>query len=547
MMILLVVALISNISSAVSAQTARAAQGGGELSGVVRRAGIRTAISGATVRLLDAGDESAAFTTMTSDEGAFRFDSLRPGAYLLEISARGFVKRRYLAHPATKRPFRIGNEKDAVHFDAELQTLPRLHGRVVDAQGAGLPGVMVWALANIVATERGLEWSHLTVSGGGGTDGDGNFTISNLLPGEYHLYAFPVQDGLSSPGLSALPHGARRVVEGYYPLARNLEESRPVTLLPGEALTDILIQLPVAPTSCAHGSITSTVPISSSPWYVGAMTESNSRATRNPIASQRLDPGAKELRLCGLPQEPLVVELYGPAPGGVAGRAQFTPRKEEPSEFSIELTGTFPLQIRTSLVGGTARWCKSSELSSAGCYDTADVRVRLQSNYTYVFLNPIATRIAPGELSLDTVFKGAYRTVVRLPRGLYVAKAQLGTQPLTPDESILLDGSVRSMDFQIAETNSQVNLELSSAKDFAGTVYLVPVGAAAQSWRQIVAVPVSPGESRVQAAGVAPGDYDVIAVDSAEPAAAIAVLRNSGSFPRVHIEVNTAVSVSLKP
>jgi hypothetical protein len=519
----------------------------GEIGGTVLRAAGRRPIQTATVRLLDFADESVIESKMTGDDGVFRFEGLLPGAYVIEISAQGFAKRRYLTSPKTKRPFQITSGGDKIQFEAELHLLARIAGRVIDEHGDGIVGAVIWALANVVATERGLEWRQMTVAGGTGTDTEGNFVISNLLPGEYYLYATPAQGSQPGEGLAALPPGAKRVMDGYYPQARSIEEARPVFVLASESLTDLRIQLAASPSYCAHGTITNGNPSSNGFWYAGAFPDRTSRVTRNPISTTRLSSSAKDLTLCGLPQEPLVVELFGPAPGGVAGRAMITPRKDGNTEFRLDLSTTFSIEINARLDSETARWCQSTELPSAGCYGTGAIRFNLKSPYTYVFMNPRASKVAPGSLTLDTVFPSAYRAVLQLPAGLFLKKAQLGMQSFTPEEATLLDGASRTLDLTIGESQAKLRIELSGAKDFAGTVYLVPIGPDAQYSRQIVSVPILPGESRAETKGLAPGDYDVIPVRGDDPAAAIAVLRNGTGFQRVHIELNGVASISLKP
>ena len=538
--------LVLSLAESGSAFPQKPSQASSEIAGTVRRVGTRRPIQTATVRLLDAGDESVIASTMTSDDGAFRFDGLDPGTYVVEVATQGFAKRRFSAHPKTRQPLRISNAADKIQFDAELYTLSRISGRVVDEKGDGIRGVTVWALANVVATEQGLEWRHLTVLGGTGADGEGNFSIYNLLPGEYFLYAMPTSGSEPGVGFSALPHGAKRALDGYYPQGRSIDEARSVSLGPAETLTDLTIQLTGTQGFCAHGSISGGDGASNNAWHVSAIFDRASRVTRNPISVLRLAPGTQEFTMCGLPAEPLIIELFGPSPGGVAARATLTPRKDVRSEFQLALTATFPLQINARLESETARWCKATELPSAGCYDTGAVRFNLLSPYTYVFMNPRASKDAPGVLSIDAVFTSAYRNVLQLPRGLFVKGARLGLQELIPEEAIVLDGSTRTLDFAIVESQAKLQIEINAAKEFARNVYLVPIGPDAQYWRHIVNVPIPPGDSSAEATGLAPGDYDVVLASGDDPAAALVVMRAAGGLPRVHIEPNKVARISLK-
>jgi hypothetical protein len=466
---------------------------------------------------------------------------------MLEASSNGFAKRRFLTNPKTHQVLRITSAAEKLQVDADLNNLSRISGRVVDAQGDGIAGAVVWAVANVVATERGLEWRRLTVLGGAGSDGEGNFTVSNLLPGEYFLYAMPVPGSQSGGGYSSLPHGTKRLMDGYYPQGRSLEEARRVSVLSGESLTDYTIQLPAAPGYCAHGTIIGGQNSTSSIWLVTALADRQSKVVRNPVSSMQLKTGAQEVTLCGLPAEPLVVELFGPGAGAVVATASFTPSKEDRTEFRLEVRPTFPLQINTHLDSETARWCKATELPAAGCYDTGQLRFQLQAPYTYIFMNPKAVKDGPGSLTINAVFPGHYRGTIEPPAGLYVKQAKLGVQGVAADEAVVLDGGVRTLDVALAESLSKVQVEVKGAKEFAGTVYLVPVGPDAQYWRPIVSVPVEAGAVVAEAKGVAPGDYEVVVASGDDPAAAIAVMRAGTGFPRIHVEVNGSTRVTVKP
>lgn len=69
--------LVLALTASGSADSQQPTQASSEISGTVRRVSTRRPIQTATVRLLDAGDESAIASTMTGDDGVFRFGRLR--------------------------------------------------------------------------------------------------------------------------------------------------------------------------------------------------------------------------------------------------------------------------------------------------------------------------------------------------------------------------------------------------------------------------------------------------------------------------------------
>lgn len=537
--------LLSLLAGCAAAAQTPAQPPRGEIAGRVRRASNGLVIRTATVRLLAASDESVVGSMLTGDEGAYHFGELPPGVYILEVSAQSFATRRFAADPKTRLPLRISGAGEKIQLDAELQTLGRISGRVLDERGEGLVGAVVWAVARVVATEKGLAWRQLTVASGGGTDDEGQFRIGNLLPGEYFLYAMPATSGQSGAGFSGLPHGAKRALDGYYPHGRSIDEARAVTLLAGEMLEDLTIQLDSAPGYCAKGTIVGGEGGSRDLRLVNAVPDRAPRGVRNPISVLTPKPGAQEFELCGLPGEPLSIELFGPTPDRISGRTTLTPRKEGGQEFRLEATAVFPVQVQMKLQGETARWCGRAEPVSSACYDTGAVRFRLQSAYTYIFMNPSGVKEEPGVWTMDRVFQSQYRTVLELPPGLYVKAARLGLQALEADDPFLLDGSARRLEFTLAESQAKVQVELRDTKDFSGTVYLVPTGSDASYWRHIVTVPITQGAEQGEVAGVAPGEYEAMLVSGDNPAAAIAAIRAGGGFPRVRVEAGRVARVEL--
>jgi hypothetical protein len=117
------------------------------------------------------GDKVASVGGRTGPEGRFEFDAA-PGDYRLSAQADGYAQ--------TMVDLKVGPD-GAADVRVELEKGLGIEGRVVDAAGRGLSGVLLQALAVLGPKDEARA--------GGRTRPDGTFTIEGLRPGSYTLCA----------------------------------------------------------------------------------------------------------------------------------------------------------------------------------------------------------------------------------------------------------------------------------------------------------------------------------------------------------------------
>ncbi len=198
---------------------------------------------------------------LTDSNGAFTLDSVASGHYALTAEAPGFAKQKYgatnpLLHectrydssqpdrqrcavraPGTTLTLTAGQElKDLV---ISLEQLGSISGRLTDQDG---DPVARWNVEAMQVTYEGGARQVRSILAGGSPNSDGNFTIRNLLPGRYYLYAVDFD--------AALPSRAghqRKASEAdlptYFPSEADATRAAPVDVSPGAELHGIDIHL----------------------------------------------------------------------------------------------------------------------------------------------------------------------------------------------------------------------------------------------------------------------------------------------------------------
>ncbi|NTX66251.1 carboxypeptidase regulatory-like domain-containing protein [Myxococcus sp. CA051A] len=149
------------------------------LSGVVRRKGTGEPIAGANISLtpsalafsFDAAPAEVG-SALSGADGRFQVGNLAPGAYTVNVQARGFR--------SLKRDGVTVLDGQRFELLAELDANGRIEGTVVDEQGKPLAGIHA-------TPER--RWRMAPVEGAltAVTDAQGAFTLEDVPPGEIHV------------------------------------------------------------------------------------------------------------------------------------------------------------------------------------------------------------------------------------------------------------------------------------------------------------------------------------------------------------------------
>jgi hypothetical protein len=152
------------------------------------------------------------YTGTTDGAGGFRIEGVPDGEYRASFGKPGFLPANHL--------FRVSSPVGTVQLQLELAAMPRLHGRVVDADGHPVSGAVI-------------QLVHL---GGGGrpnaTSGkDGAFDFEEMLPSTFVIRAIPPR-GLEPPRLAADEIGIWAAT--YYPDVTEQFRAERISLRPGD-------------------------------------------------------------------------------------------------------------------------------------------------------------------------------------------------------------------------------------------------------------------------------------------------------------------------
>lgn len=171
----------------------------------------------------------------TDAKGKYTIMNVSPGTYLVSAQAPGYVKQAYGGKPGyfgsfqgrvlplAATPIHVMEGAKIVGLDIRLTRLSNISGRVTTEDREPASSVPVSA----------LRWTYLEGSrrlieqGAGRTDGNGDFQITGLAPGQYFIYASP-------PMIVNRPGEVRRnALPTFAPNALRVSEATSITLAAG--------------------------------------------------------------------------------------------------------------------------------------------------------------------------------------------------------------------------------------------------------------------------------------------------------------------------
>jgi carboxypeptidase family protein len=173
---------------------------------------------------LDEGNTQFAVTS--GSEGKFRFEGLEPGDYYLEASHQGFLD-------AEDGPpwweLAAGEHKKGIVIKMTPEGV--IDGHVVDEDGDPVPGLVINAARTIHVNGRAVV---LRTEGGGVTNNEGYFLVSELGAGRYYLSAEPYRRGRPA---------AQRGHPGTDQEFMRTDDPVPRDIVPGTALRNVEIHV----------------------------------------------------------------------------------------------------------------------------------------------------------------------------------------------------------------------------------------------------------------------------------------------------------------
>ena len=250
------VVLVLTASLTAAAQQARdqplPRQATGRISGVVMGAESQRPVRFARVEI---GSSTGTFTAITDDNGAFVFDRLSPGGYMVHVSKAGYLDTVYgQARPGTTTPGQRIDLKDKQQIDRLVVPLSQggsLSGVIRDDRGDPAFHARVdisrWVNRNGIRTLEAVESAM--------TDERGRYRVSLLPPRDYIVRAVPDDEGIpeakNAPKVSGF-------APAFYPGTLTARTAGIVTLGLGQDRSDIDFQVPLVPLGRIAGTVLST-------------------------------------------------------------------------------------------------------------------------------------------------------------------------------------------------------------------------------------------------------------------------------------------------
>jgi hypothetical protein len=184
----------------------------------------------------------SAESTVSDDEGKFRFDKLEPGTYSLSAERVGFLRQEYGARAnsfmGTPITVRAGEQIGDITFKLMPQGV--IAGRVVNDEGEPVQHAQVAAVRQSGYGSQGMP------SAGAVTNDIGEFRLANLSPGRYLLRVMS-QQGVFGVVAAAPKSGEEKRRQAnlltYYPGVTDAAAASPIEVAPGQQVTGISVAL----------------------------------------------------------------------------------------------------------------------------------------------------------------------------------------------------------------------------------------------------------------------------------------------------------------
>jgi hypothetical protein len=101
-------------------------------------------IPGVAVDLRQAG--KVAYSATTDSQGRFRIEAVKDGAYNAHYWSHGFWPVPNVLNSGGQPVFQVTTGGEPMHLETQMQPIPMLSGRVLDAAGKPVPNATLWLL-----------------------------------------------------------------------------------------------------------------------------------------------------------------------------------------------------------------------------------------------------------------------------------------------------------------------------------------------------------------------------------------------------------------
>jgi hypothetical protein len=197
----------------------------------------------ARVSVFDTSNPADAVWMITSENGRFEFDSLKPGKFSLQGAKRGFIRAAYEQHEQFSTAIVTGAGFDTENLVLRLTPLALLGGKVIDESGDPVRNARV--MVYVENHQAGMN--RITPANNDSTDDQGSYEFAALAPGNYYLSVaarpWYAVHPVSSPneGAANSPPGVARTLDVAYPTtyyngATDADGATPIPIKGGDHL-----------------------------------------------------------------------------------------------------------------------------------------------------------------------------------------------------------------------------------------------------------------------------------------------------------------------
>ena len=555
----------------------------GSLEGFVVRLGIADPIVRAEVVLAGEGNPAVTLRATTDAGGRYRFDSVPPGTYRLNVTRDGFVRAAFGQRGPTSQgtTITLGQGQNLTDVIIAMTPTGAIAGRVYDQYGDPVVRARVQAMRYVFKEGQRT----LAVVETAQTNDLGEYRLFWMQPGQYVVSAVPTRDlglkqvtigtgtagaataiqmvrGVTAEGgyrlsgnnlgaLSASPASEETYVPVYYPGSPDPAAAAPIDLRPGADYTGVDMMVVETRTVSIRGRVINGVTSRMSGISVRLIPRGsiaggpqNQRTARVSETGEfeipGIAPGTYDLIASLGSQtyvsvntagETTVKELYfqlelpeGPDTGSRIDRGADDPRLGgvvtiDVGNADVENV-TIPLQAGVD-ISGHVRIDRAPDAEADP--DPGRVRVFLRPEPAISQLTPVPTPTSPdGTFTVAGVIPFDYRvTVSGLEKNHYIRSVRLGDTDIL-NSLLRLDGPPRgTMEVIVGTDSGSVDaIVRDDRQDLVPGVRVVLVPDPARRFRsELFRTATTDAEGRIHIEGIAPGDYSLFAWEEVEEGA----------------------------